>query len=92
MGSILPFLKYVFNLLELVTLSHFESKQTLFAVFDFVFTMLKLIIELLLINFIRKNFMFPIHLFSEYIENIINLVNTVRTFYNTIALTFRLHK
>lgn len=92
MGSALPFIKYITNLFELVTFSHYESKQTMFSVLEFVFTMAKLIIELMLINFIRKNFVFPIHLFGEYIENIINLITTVRNFWNTIALILRLNK
>ena len=92
MSSALPFVKYVTNLFELVTYSHFESKATIFSVLEFVFTMAKTIIELLLINFIRKNFQLPIHLLAEYIETVANLIRTVRKFYSTISLIARINK
>lgn len=92
MSSVLPFIKYVVNLIELTTYSHYESKTTVFSILEFIFTMTKCVIELLLINFIRKNFQLPIHLLGEYLETSINLISTIKQFYNTFALMVRLNK
>ena len=90
--ALLPFLKYTINLLEIITFSHFESKLTIFSVLDFVFTSMKLIIQLLLLDFIRRNLGLPIHLIAETIETIFGLINTLKNFINSCALTYKLNR
>ncbi len=41
--ALLPFIKYLFNIFELFTFSHFEHKLTIFSVFEFVFNSTKLV-------------------------------------------------
>lgn len=90
--ALLPFLKYSINLLEIATFSHFESKLTIFSVLDFVFTTLKLIIQLGLFDFIRRKIGLPLHLVAETIETIFGLVNTLKNFINSCVLTYRLNR
>lgn len=90
--ALLPFIKYIINLLEIVTFSHFESKLTIFSVLDFVFTSTKLIIQLLLLNFIRTNLGMPLHLIADTIETVFGLINTLKNFINSCYLTYRLHR
>lgn len=90
--ALLPFLKYIINLIEIVTYSHFESKLTIFSVLDFVFTSSKLIIQLLLLDFIRRNLGLPIHLIADTIETVFSLINTLKIFINSCVLTYRLNR
>ena len=41
---------------------------------EFIFTTAKLIIQLLLMNYIRENFGFPLHLIGESLETIVNFL------------------
>lgn len=90
--ALLPFIKYNINLIEIVTFSHFESKLTIFSVLDFLFTSTKLIIQLLSLEFIRRNFGLPLHLIADTIETIFGLFNTLKNFINSCLLTYRLHR
>ena len=90
--ALLPFLKYLINLLEIATFSHFESKLTIFSVLDFVFTSMKLIIQLGLLEFIRRKLGLPLHLVAETIETIFGLINTLKNFINSCILTYRLNR
>lgn len=67
--TLVPYIKYVINLLEVLTFSHFFFKQTLFSALDFFFTSTRLIIQLLVINFIRLHIGLPLHMMAETVEN-----------------------
>lgn len=67
--TLLPYIKYLINLLEVLTFSHFFFKQTFFSALDFFFTSTRLIIQILVINFIRINLGLPLHLIADTIEN-----------------------
>ena len=76
----LPFIKYVVNLVESVTL------------LDFVFTSGRLIAQLWFMNYIRKNLGLPLHLLGETIENIFNLFTTLKNFYHSCFLIYHLNR
>ena len=88
----LPFIKYVINLIELVTLSHFETKYTIFSILDFLFTSGRLIAQLWFMNYIRKNLGLPLHLLGEAIENVVNLITTLKNFYSACYLIYHLNR
>jgi len=87
-----PCVKYFVNLIELLTLSHFERKTTVLSVVEFAFTITTLLSELWLFIFIYQSFGIPLHLILETLETITNLVGTVTTFYNSIVLVKKLNK
>jgi len=87
-----PCVKYFVNLVELLTLSHFEKKSTILSVVEFVFSVTTLLCELSLFIFIYQSFGIPLHLILETLETVSNLIGTVTTFYNSIVLVKKLNK
>ena len=71
---ILPLIKYVINTFELFTYSNFEHKNTFFSILDFIFTTVKLVIRLLIMNYVRINFGLPLHLIGDAIEDVVRIV------------------
>ena len=90
--GLLPFIKYSFNLFEILTFSHFEGKIMVFSVLEFLFSSARLILQLLLFNFIRLNFGLPLHLLADTLESLSALWNTVKKFMNSVMLSSKLQK
>lgn len=76
----------------MLTFSHFEGKIMVFSVLEFIFSSARLILQLLLFNFIRLNFGLPLHLLADTLESLSALWNTVKKFMNSIMLSSKLQK
>ena len=89
---ILPFIKYMVNLFEILTYSNFGSKPTYFSVLDFVFTLTKLGLQLMLINFIRLTYGLPLYLIGDAIENIIGIFKAFKVFIRSCYLVYMIQR
>lgn len=65
---------------------HFEFKSTFFSILDFMMTVMKLLIRLYTINFVREHFGMPIHLILDALYDILNLLTTFKNFRNAFKL------
>ncbi|CAD8075110.1 unnamed protein product [Paramecium sonneborni] len=88
----LPFIKYVINLFEILTLSQFDSKQTIFSGLEVLSTMLKLCVQIMLFQYVLNTQGFLLILFVDTFENAFAMLKKLKAFYNQMKLVRMIDK
>ncbi|CAD8161277.1 unnamed protein product [Paramecium octaurelia] len=83
---VLPVIKYVFNLFEILTYSQFESKQTIFSALEVLSKILKLSVQIILFQHVLNTQGFLLILLVDIVENGIALYKKIKAVYNQIKL------
>jgi hypothetical protein len=63
-----------------------------FKILDFGFTLVKLCMQLVLINYIRATYGLPIYLIGDAIENIVGIYRAFRVFMKSCYLVYMIKK
>ncbi|KAL4482162.1 hypothetical protein ABPG72_014975 [Tetrahymena utriculariae] len=82
LNIIFPAIKYFTIAFEMFTYSHFQNKNNIFMVLEFVLTVCKLCLQL----YMRIKYMLLFPFFVDLIENFIQLYKTVVKFFSSIKL------
>ncbi|CAK74614.1 unnamed protein product (macronuclear) [Paramecium tetraurelia] len=83
---VLPVIKYLMNLFEILTYSQFESKQTVFSALEVLSKILKLIVQIILFQQVLNTQGFLLILLVDIIGNLVALYKKIKAVYNQIKL------
>lgn len=88
----LPTIKFTFYIYEVLSLSQHESKQMLFSILEFFFSVTKLVLNIMMNFYIGRNIGIPIFLIGDIFENVYSLMLTFNKFFKSLYLSHRLKK
>ena len=76
------YIKYIINLLEMVTLGRYESKMTIFSVIEFIFTVTRLLFQIAFFFKISNLIGVPYYMILDFIDTLRILAITLKNFFN----------